>query len=152
MVAALSFVVAGCGDHDHDHGSSAGEGHHHGSAHGGVAVELGEHQFQLDFLLDPAAGTLTAWVMDGHVENFVRIPLRAFDVQVIAADKTNLVTLEAVANVSTGETVGDSSMFRGGADVLKGLAKFSGRVGPLEFRGTRLPAASFEYPSTPHSH
>ena len=65
---------AGCGDHDHDHGSAARGGHKHGSKQGGVAVELGEHQYQLDVLHDPAEGALNAWVMDGHMENFVRIP------------------------------------------------------------------------------
>ncbi|MBL9138825.1 MAG: hypothetical protein JNK85_23355 [Verrucomicrobiales bacterium] len=152
MVAALSLFVAGCGehDHDHDHGTAAGSGHHHGSAHGGVAVELGEHQFHLDFLHDATNGALTAWVMDAHVENFIRVSLRSLDVQIVTEGRTNAITLEAVANPATGESVGDTSMFRGTSDSLKGLTKFSGHVGPLEIRGVRLPAASFQYPAPSH--
>lgn len=150
MVAALSILVAGCGEHDHGQGAATGGGHHHGSAHGGVAVELGEHQFHLDFLHDPTNGVLTAWLMDAHVENFVRVPLRSFEVQIVADNRTNTVTLEAVANAATGETVGETSMFRGSSESLKGLTKFQGHVGSLELRGTRLPAASFHYPASSH--
>ena len=151
-VAALALILVGCGEHDHDHGSSAKGGHHHESAHGGVAVELGEHQFHLDFLHDPAAGTLTAWVMDAHAENFVRVSLPGFEIQIVAEAQTNTVALGAVANASTGETVGDTSMFRGSSEILKGLKRFSGRIGSLELRGTRLPAATFDYPAAPHAH
>lgn len=154
-VIALAMMLAGCGDHnhaDHDHASSAKSGHHHDSAHGGVAVELGDHQFHLDFVHDPAAGTLTAWVMDAHVENFVRVSLPEFEVRIVSDSQTNSVALTAVANASTGETLGNTSMFRGSADQLKGLKKFSGQVGPLELRGTRLPAVSFEYPTPSHRH
>ncbi|MCC7375711.1 MAG: hypothetical protein IT581_13725 [Verrucomicrobiales bacterium] len=153
-IAAFALLLAGCGDHDHAHNQSpsAKGGHHHDSAHGGVAVELGEHQFHLDFLHDAAAGTLTAWVMDAHVENFVRVSLPAFEVRIVAGARTNTISMEAVANASTGETVGSTSMFRARADFLKGLEKFSGQVGPLELRGTHLPAAAFDYPAAPHEH
>ena len=137
---------AGCGDHDHDHGASAGGGHKHGSKQGGVAVELGEHQFQLDVLHDPAAGVLTAWVMDGHMENFIRIPAPSFAVTVKAGGATNTVSLQAIANAATGETVGNTSQFRGEAAWLKGLTTFQATVDALEIRGSRFQSVSFSYP------
>lgn len=152
---ALTGMV-GCGDHDHDHdhahgdGKSGGGGHKHGSRQGGVAVELGEHQYQLDVVLDGTAGALNAWVMDGHMENFVRIPAASIPVTVRAGGATNTVILQAVANASTGETVGDTSQFRGEAPWLKGLTAFQAVVDDLEVRGNRFRGVTFSYPESGH--
>lgn len=142
-------LLSGCGEHDHAAEGTSGGGHHHGSAHGGVAVELGEHQYQLDFLADPDAGTLKAWVMDGHVENFVRVPLPSFDVVVLTATGTQTLSLVACANPASGETVGNTSQFEAEAPWLKGLGRFSATVPRVEIRGTTFTDVRFEYPGSP---
>ena len=150
LVPALAgFVGGGCGDHDHDHGATAsgsGTGHKHGSQRGGVAVELGEHQFQLDVVHDPAAGVLNAWVMDGHMENFVRIAAPSFAVTIRTSATTNTLALAAVANNATGEKVGDTSQFQGEAAWLKGITTFHGTVDAIEIRGRRFASVAFAYP------
>lgn len=161
VVAGALVAAGGCGDagpqsgatHDHDHGQepahapAEGNGHKHGSQHGGVAVELGEHQYHLDFLHDPATGTLTAWVMDAHAENFVRIAAGSIPLSVTVGDAKQALVLSAVANPSTGETVGDTSQFRGEAAWLKGVTSFRAVVDDLEIRGTRFQAVPFRYPA-----
>lgn len=147
---AAALLWSGCGDTGPT--AATGGGHHHDSVHGGVAVELGEHQFHLDFLHDPKVGTLTAWVMDAHVENFVRVPLKGIPVNVVAAGKTNALTLEPVANTASGETVGDTSMYRAEAAWLKEVQKFTATVPEVEIRGAKFSNVSFEYPKDDDHH
>lgn len=144
---SVTLWLTGCGDPNHAHSSGGGGGHRHQSVHGGVAVELGNHQFHLDFLHDPANGTLSAWVMDAHAENFVRVPLKSFAIHIATADQTNTLTLSAVAQASTGETVGDTSQFRGEAPWLKGLTQFSAQIDAIEIRGQRFANLAFRYPA-----
>jgi hypothetical protein len=141
-IAALAAFI-GCADHEH-----GAAGHRHESAHGGVAVELGEHQFYLDFLHDPVTGTLKAWVMDAHLENFVRIPAHALDLAISSGGMTNELTLVPVANPATGEVVGDTSQFEGQAEWLKHITNFSARVEEIEVRNARFHNVTFDYPGS----
>ncbi len=147
-LAAATGVLTSCGDHDHDH-PSAGGGHKHGSAHGGVLVELGEHQYQLDVLADPGTGTLKAWVMDGHAENFVRVALPALELTLQAGGQSRAISLEAQADAATGEAKGDTSLFLGQADWLKGVTNFQGSIPQMEIRGSKFENLKFAYPGTP---
>ncbi len=145
-LAAASLLLAGCGQEVHVHSQASG-GHKHASPHGGVAVELGDHQFHLDFLHDPAAGTLTAWVMDAHAENFVRVALPALNVQVATDSQTNALALLPVANLSTGETTNETSQFRAEAPWLKDLRRFNGLIDTVEIRGRKFSGIRFTYPA-----
>jgi hypothetical protein len=149
VLASLLAVawLSGCGDHDHASHAPSGGGHKHESAHGGVAVELGEHQFHLDFVVDSAAGTMKAWIMDGHAENFVRVPLPSFEVVVVTGTSTQNLALAAQANTASGETVGDSSQFQGEAGWLKGLTQFNATVPRIEIRGSTFTDVRFGYPA-----
>jgi ABC-type Zn2+ transport system substrate-binding protein/surface adhesin len=92
LIALLGFAVA-CDkkpghDHDHDHehehhghdedphdhheGDDADEPHAHAPKMGGVLVDL-DHLVQVEFVIDREAGTLTAYIWDGHVEKGVEI-------------------------------------------------------------------------------
>jgi hypothetical protein len=148
LAAVTALFFAGCGERDHaghDHG--AGGGHAHDSLQGGVAVELGDHQFHLDLLAVPEAGQLKVFVMDAHVENFVRVPLKSFDLMVEPAGGTpKKLTLEAQANAASGETVGDTSAFLGQADWLKGVTNFTAILPELELRGQTFRGVVIRYP------
>ncbi len=115
-------------------------GHNHGSGHahkplmGGELVEVGEHQFNLEFKFDAARGVLQAWVLDGHAENFVRVAMASFDVQEADGAK-RLITLHAVANDITGEKAGDTSAFEGAAPWLREVKHFDGVVKAIRVRG-----------------
>lgn len=147
-VAVLAIVtLAACGKHEHDHAKApAAGGHAHVAPHGGVLVEVGEHVYNLEILRDAANGRLTVWVLDGHAENFTRIKAVSLDlVATIGAEKRPL-TLKAVANPATGETVGDTSQFEVQADWLKTAPAFAGVVPALEIRGTKFGPIQFKLP------
>jgi hypothetical protein len=150
LVGVAALALVGCGDPAHQaHGNGGGGGgHHHASPSGGVAVELGDHQFHLDILSEPATGVIKAWVMDAHAENFVRVPLTNLSLEVVAGGSTQTVVLQAQGSTVTGETVGDTSMFQGQADALKGVAQFTGTIPVITIRDYNFRGVGFEYPDS----
>ena len=151
LAAAVLCVLAACSkksEHKdysnvptgHDH--SAHASHAHTAPHGGTLVELGDHAFNVELLRDPATGKLTAWILDAHAENFVRIASPALELVAMPGGKFTPLTLAAVANPATGETVGNTSQFEVQADWLKTAGAFSGIV-TVEIRGTKFEKVAF---------
>lgn len=143
LILALTTALAGCSrqhsDHDHaghnhDHGD--GHGHVHTAPHGGSLCAIGDHQFNVEFVLDPAAGKLTAYALDAHAENFVRIAAATLEIQITTPSPSRTLTLTAVANSATGETVGNTSQFEAGADWLKGATSLSGILTRFDAQGS----------------
>jgi hypothetical protein len=120
----------------HDHPASGG--HVHRAPHGGSLVEVGDHAYNVELVRDAATGKLTAYVLDGHAENFVRIAAPSFELIAFTGGERRPITLTAVANTATGETVGNTSQFEGQADWLKNTAEFAGTIPVIEIRGTRF--------------
>ncbi len=144
MAAGLAAGLAGCPKSpDHALPAVAPGGHAHIAPHGGTLVALGEHSFNLELVRDGDLGKLSAYVLDGHAENFVRITLTSFEVVAIAGGERRPLVLRAVANSATGETVGDTSQFEAQADWLKKVAKFPGSIPYLEIRGTTFQNVAF---------
>lgn len=129
-------------------GASAKEGHKHGhvAPHGGTLVEVGEHQFNLEFVRDAEAGTLTAYVLGAHAADFVRVPLKEIALVIGAGGRTERLVLAAQANALSGEVVGDTATFAGQAMWLRSTAEFKGRVPVLEIRGVVFKDLVFTFP------
>ncbi len=148
LLAALP-LLAGCSkSHDHaaDKKSAAADHEHvHTAPHGGTLVELGEHAYNLELLRDRAAGKLTAWVLDGHAEHFVRINAPTLALIAMPGGKFTPLTLQAVANPATGEKLGDTSQFEVQADWLKIAGAFSG-IFTLEIKGTKFEQVAYSLP------
>jgi hypothetical protein len=123
-------------DDHHDHKHESG-GHVHKPLMGGELVEVGEHQFNLEFKYDQARGVLQVWVLDAHAENFVRIPALSFAVQEEDGEK-RVITVRAIGNDLTGEKPGDSSAFEGEAKWLGSVKHFDGLIRSLKIRGVEF--------------
>jgi hypothetical protein len=151
LALGAALAVAGCGKkesgdgHGHDHGEAA-ESHGHQPKNGGQLVEIGKHQFNLEVLLDATKGRLTVWVLDAHAEGYVRIPAKSLELALKAGGTESVLSLAAVANAASGETVGDTSQFEATADSLKGLAAFAGTVKGLNIRGQSFGDVAIQYP------
>jgi hypothetical protein len=140
LATMLVFVggFAACKRIDDHRGSSSGGGHVHVAPHGGTLIEIGDHAYNLELVRDSTAGRLTAYVLDGHAENFVRIAMPSIEMVAIVGGERRPLTLRAVANTATGETIGNTSQFEAEADWLKTAAEFPGTVKSLEIRGSRF--------------
>lgn len=102
-------LVSGCGRDGH--APHAHTDHVHEAKHGGVAVELGEHEFQIEFTHGDTPGTLFAYVMDGHMNEYVRIAAPSFSATATVDGVAFPIVFEATAEAATGEKIGDSSLF-----------------------------------------
>lgn len=158
---ALALLFAGCGDdHDHDdtkhaaaeHGEDEGaeehaaHGHANDTRHGGRMAEIGDHAAWVEIVHDRAAGTLTAYVYDAHVQNAARLAQKTLRVEVTAPDLQETFSLTPVADELTGEKPGDASKFTVTDERLKELAAgWKGAVGPITLAGATFPAAPFVY-------
>jgi hypothetical protein len=120
--------------------------HEHKPPHGGTPVVLGEEEYHVELVLDAPTGKLQAFVMDGELENFVRIPAAAFQVLAKVSGQEETLTFSAVANNATGEKVGDTSLFEARADWLKTAGTFDAVIKEIEVRGKKYEDVSFNFP------
>src|SRR4051812_43392691 len=105
-------ALSGCGKAPAPAAASASPAkHEHTAPHGGTPIVLGNELYHLEIVRDAATGTLQAYVLDGEMENFVRVTAPAIEVAVSDGSGPRTLVLKAVANPATGETVGDTSQF-----------------------------------------
>jgi hypothetical protein len=114
--------------------------------HRGTPVELGDEQFTIELVREPASGTLRAYILDGEMESFIRIAARQLDLEVQRPDREETLTLKPVADLATGETVGDTSLFEARADWLKSADTFKGVLKNLKIQDQVFKSVEFSFP------
>ena len=151
-LAGLLLGVSGCRDSAAP-GSSSGiqsrHGHVHVPPHGGTPVILGEEDFHLEFVHFPQTGALRCYVLDGHMNQFIRLSQPAFTLKVMRKEAPGeaVLELEAVATGATGETVGDSAQFEAKAEWLKmGPLVFEAEIPSITVRGITYENIQFTFP------
>lgn len=145
-ILLLTLFATGCSRSDSHAGHDHGDSHTHTAPNGGVIVELGDHQFNLELLLDRATGELVVFVLDDHAEDAVRVEWPALTLRFTAPVEREL-TLTATANTLSGETVGDTSELFGQADWLKTDAPLRGMLPALTLKGVAFGPLPFELPA-----
>jgi len=120
--------------------------HEHHAPHGGTPVVLGAELYHLELVRDPSDGRLRAYVLDGEMENFIRIAAPTLELSVTVAGQPRPLVLAAVANPATGESAGDTACFEGQADWLKTTPTFDAVLARIEIRGTPFTAVAFNFP------
>ena len=142
LIAAL---LAGCGRADAPKPGTSGK-HEHKPPHGGTPVVLGNEEYHLELVLDGAAGRLQAYVLDGELENFIRVPEGSFEIHAKLPSKSETLVFRAVASSATGETVADTSLFEAQADWLKATTAFDAVLKELIVRGRKYENVAFNFP------
>ena len=79
----------------------------------GVAVALGDEEFHIEFTHGSSPGIISAYFLDAHMEDYVRLDAPSFSASVVIDGRSQAVVFAAVSNVATGEKIGDSSLFEG---------------------------------------
>ena len=152
MLAAAGWGATGCGRRDAgpaDPGAAppSHEEHVHVAPHGGTLVQLGDHAFNLEWVREPGSDLLTAYVLDAHAENFLRLPARSFSVALSGPSPgATVLTLQAVADSRTGETAGDTSRFEVRSPAVRAPGPLDCRLGEIEIRGYRYADVRFRIP------
>lgn len=120
--------------------------HEHHPPHGGTPVVLGNEEYHVEVVRDAATGKLQAFVLDGEMENFIRIPAESVEIDAQVAGHPEKLTLRAVANNATGEKIGDTSLFETEADWLKTTPSFNGVLKEITVRGKLYSNVKFNFP------
>jgi hypothetical protein len=140
LLAALA-LVAGCRESQH-----SGHGHQHTPPHGGAPVILGKEDYHLEFVLDSTNGTVRAYILDSHMDKFIRVTNESFTVTAKLVGKPETLVFRAVANNATGEKVGDTALFEAQAGWLRGATAFAAEVDELTVRGKKYTKIPFSFP------
>ncbi|QDT16562.1 hypothetical protein [Alienimonas californiensis] len=88
----------------HDHGAHPTEG-----LHGGGLIELGDEEYHGELIHDEAAGTVTIYILDAHVE--AAVPIDAAEVTVMVVHDGNRESFKLAADPDAGDPEGKSSRF-----------------------------------------
>ncbi|MEO6567546.1 MAG: hypothetical protein ABIO94_02185 [Opitutaceae bacterium] len=128
----------------HDHSAHA---HEHTAPHGGTPVMLGKELYHLEFVLDRAAGKLSAYVLDGEMDKYIRLAMPSFEVFATVNGTKQLLTLRAIEDSATGEKVGDTALFEATADWLKTVSTFDAVLSKIEIRGSAFADVAFNFPN-----
>ena len=131
----------GCSD-EREKGGNSGGGHVHQAMRGGILRELGPHGsgHNLELLLNNK-GEFEIFILDAHAENYVRIAQSTIELNL--ADNNRTLTLNAIPDPATGETVGNSSLFRSSQSVENLL--------PIKAEMVNVKIGSSNYLNTPLS-
>jgi hypothetical protein len=120
--------------------------HEHHPPHGGAPVELGEEEYHVEIVGDGNAGKLQAFVLDGELENFVRIAEPSLEIDAQVSGRQEKLALAPVPNNATGEKVGDTSLFEGTADWIKTTPIFDAVLKEITVRGRIYTNITFNFP------
>jgi hypothetical protein len=146
---ALTFAVAACSKPDErprEDATKSSGAHEHKAPHGGTPVVLGKEAYHLELVRDAVSGTLSAYVLDGEMEKFIRVPALLFEIVANVRGEKRPLQFKAVASSVTGETVGDTAQFDAQADWLKTTSSFDAVLTSLEIRGSRFENVAFNFP------
>ena len=149
--------LAGCSvENDHsvdsnhnNHAKSPPQKHRHIPPHGGAPVVLGEELYHLEFVLDEASALLHCYVLDGHMENFIRIQATKL---ILEVEPNKTVVLTPVVHRATGESVGKTSHFSARLNWAKKRKRFAAVLQEITIQGNRFENVAFRYPEGNESH
>lgn len=120
--------------------------HEHHPPHGGAPVELGEEENHVEIVRDANTGKLQAFVLDGELENFVRIAAPSVEVTAQVAGKEEKLLFQPIANNATGEKVGDTSLFEAQAEWVKTTGEFDAVLKEITIHGKTYTNVAFNFP------
>lgn len=144
-IAVILATFTGCGEHRDKASSSGPHLHVDVPPHGGTLTAL-EDEYQIEWILDAPAGKLQAYILDGEVENFVRIAPPTFDLHVKLPNRQEVLHFKAIPNRATGEAVGSTSLFEAQAAWLKTNKTFDAVLPEINVEGTVYTNVAFNFP------
>ncbi|MFT5735128.1 MAG: hypothetical protein ACJAZN_001795 [Planctomycetota bacterium] len=154
VAAATIVAVAACsgGEAEHSEAGHAEEGHTHEALFGGTLVPLGDHFANIELTHDGETGAVKLFTMDAHATTSERSTTEApvLTVTPHGAEEGFAITLAPRVSLQSGETVGDSSLFTGQSDSLKGLDHFMVKLSEITIKGETFKDVEFLHPADAH--
>ena len=145
LFSTALLLLFGCSS-DH-HSSDHGGLHIHQPLRGGVLMELGKHGSGHNLeILQNTNDQLEIFILDAHAENYVRISQPS--IELTLTDSNQTMSLGAVADPATGETVGNSALFRTESNISKNIP-LQGILRSLKIGSKTYTDQPFEFSGNP---
>lgn len=147
LLIALAAVVA-CRD-----SQRSGHDHSHGPPHGGTPVLVAEHKYHLELVRDETNGVMQAYVLDGDLHDFIRVPESNFTLTATMNGKAERLEFQRMTNAQSPNLAEPSFVFEGRAEWVKGATNFEGLIPSLTLKGQTFTNITFPFPKgTQHTH
>ena len=145
LFSAALLLLCGCSSDPHS--SNHGSAHIHQPLRGGVLMELGKHGsgYNLE-ILQNHEDQLEIFILDAHAENYVRIAQPS--IELTLTDSNQTMSLGAIADPATGETVGNSALFRTESNISKNIP-LQGILRSLKIGSKTYTDQPFEFSGNP---
>jgi hypothetical protein len=126
----------------------AARAHEHTAPHNGNLVEIGEEFAHLELVIDPLAGKLIVYVLDGEAEKPVRIKTKFLELTLTEVNGEKMeerLEVKPVSSSLSGEKEGDTSEFAVTSQKLKSAKTFKGKIKEMRIKGKDLKEVTVEY-------
>jgi len=143
----LLIVSNACSRSGNGRASAQVRGHVHHPPHGGTPIVLGDEAYHLELVRDAATGSLDAYVLDGEMENFIRIEQPAIECIVTTGSDRRTIIFNAIADLATGEMVGNTSFFEAKGEWVKSTSQFDGVIKSVQVKGNIFSKVAFNFPN-----
>ena len=130
-------------------------GHEHfsGPPHGGTPVQIGVHSFHLELVRDSEAGKFQAYVLDGHMEHYVAVSEKSFDLAAKTGTNQYRLIFQRVSPPGAAALPEKSSLFEAQGDWIKTTKNFDGVIPAITLGGKSFTNITFSFPKgTAHAH
>lgn len=115
-------------------------------------MQVGDHGFHLELVSDPIDEKMHAYVLDDHMEKYVKVPLTQFELIAKTAGQERRLKFNAVTNPPSGSAT-NTSLFTASATNLASLTNFQGVIPRITLDGKTFENVTVSYPKgSRHSH
>ena len=115
-------------------------------------MQVGDHGFHLELVSDPIDGKMHAYVLDDHMEKYVKVPLTTFELIAKTGGEEQRLTFTSVTNPPSGSAT-NTSHFSASAASFANLTNFEGVIPKITLDGKTFENVTFSYPKgSRHSH
>ena len=114
---------------------------------------VAEHKYHLELVRDATNGVMQAYILDGDLHDFIRVPETNFTLTANVAGKTEHLEFQRATNSTSPNPSDPSFLFEGRADWLKSVANFDGLISSITLKGQTFTNVTFPFPKgTQHTH
>jgi hypothetical protein len=114
---------------------------------------VAEHKYHLELVRDAAAGVMQAYVLDGNLRDFIRVPETNFTLAASLSGQTQQVGFLRATNSMSPMPSDPSFLFEARADWIKTATNFEGLIPSITLKGQTFTNINFPFPTgTWHTH
>jgi hypothetical protein len=117
-----------------------------GPPHGGTPVQVGNHGFHLELVRDAEKGRFQAYVLDAHVQRYVPVPERSFEMVATISNKQERVTFNRTAPAGAAKAPDASYEFEAAAEWIKTATNFNAVLPKITLKGRTFTNVTFAFP------